>query len=178
HGALVIPYGGGTCVSMALACVDERPIVSLDLARMSAIEWIDPVSKTACIQAGAVGRVLEEQLREHGFTLGHEPDSIEFSTLGGWVATAASGMKKNRYGNIEDIVLDVTLVTREGVVNHPGSTVRVSHGLDVRRLALGSEGMLGVITRAVVKVHRVPEVQRYGSLVFPTWKDGLAFMEE
>jgi alkyldihydroxyacetonephosphate synthase len=164
---------------MALACpAGERPVISLDMAKMSAIEWIDPVTKTACIQGGAVGRILEEQLREHGFTLGHEPDSIEFSTMGGWVATAASGMKKNRYGNIEDIVQDVTIVTREGAVNHPGSGARVSHGLDVRKLAIGSEGMLGVITRCIVKVHRAPEVQRYGSLVFPTWADGLAFMEE
>ncbi len=179
HGALVVPFGGGTCVSMALACSEkERPIVSLDLGKMTAIEWIDPITKTACIQAGAVGRVLEEGLREHGFTLGHEPDSIEFSTLGGWIATNASGMKKNRYGNIEDIVQDVTVVTRAGAVNHPGSGARVSHGLDVRKLAIGSEGMLGVITRAVVKIHRAPEVQRYGSLVFPEWNAGLSFMEE
>jgi alkyldihydroxyacetonephosphate synthase len=63
-------------------------------------------------------------------------------------------------------------------VNHPGDGARVSHGLDVCKLALGSEGMLGVITRALVKVHKVPEVQRYGSLVFPEWSAGLAFMEE
>lgn len=179
HGALVIPFGGGTCVSMALSCgAAKRPIVSLDLGRMSRIEWIDPVTKTACIQAGAVGRLLEDGLREHGYTLGHEPDSIEFSTLGGWIATAASGMKKNRYGNIEDIVQDVTVVTRQGIVSHPGHAARTSHGLDVRKLAIGSEGMLGVITRAIVKIHLAPEVQRYGSLVFPTWQDGLAFMEE
>lgn len=176
--AIVIPFGGGTCVSMALACTPgDMPIVSLDMGRMAQVEWIDPVTKTACIQGGAVGRVLEEQLREHGFTLGHEPDSIEFSTLGGWIATNASGMKKNRYGNIEDIVLDVSVVTRAGIVSHPGDGARVSHGLDVRKLVIGSEGMLGVITRAVVKIHKAPEVQRYGSLVFPDWNAGLAFME-
>ena len=179
HAALVIPYGGGTCVSMALSCVDEsRAIISLDMARMNRIEWIDPVSKTACIQGGAVGRVIEEQLKEYGFTLGHEPDSIEFSTMGGWVATAASGMKKNRYGNIEDVVLDVTVVTRQGVVHQTHIAPRNSHGLDLTRLAIGSEGMLGVITRVVAKLHSLPEVQRYGSLVFPSWQHGLAFMEE
>ena len=178
-GALVIPYGGGTCVSMALHCVvQDRVIVSLDMRRMNRIEWIDPVSKTASIQGGAVGRVLEEQLREHGFTLGHEPDSIEFSTMGGWVATAASGMKKNRYGNIEDIVLDVTVVTAQGEQVETRPFPRTSHGLNVAKLAIGSEGLLGVISRVIVRLHSAPEVQRYGSLVFPTWRDGLAFMEE
>lgn len=177
-GALVIPFGGGTCVSMALSCeTDSRPILSLDMKRMNRIEWIDPVSKTACIQGGAVGRVLEAQLREHGFTLGHEPDSIEFSTMGGWVATAASGMKKNRYGNIEDIVLDLTVVTAGGKTVETTAFPRTSHGLAAARLAIGSEGLLGVISRVVVKLHAAPEVQRYGSLVFPTWKDGLDFME-
>lgn len=176
--ALVVPFGGGTCVSMALACPEgERPIISLDMSKMARVEWICPVTKTASIQGGAVGRILEEQLREHGFTLGHEPDSIEFSTLGGWIATNASGMKKNRYGNIENIVQDVSVVTRLGVVSHPGDGARVSHGLDVRKLAIGSEGTVGVITRAVVKIHKAPEVQRYGSLVFPDWSAGLAFME-
>lgn len=176
--ALVVPFGGGTCVSMSLACPEgERPIISLDLGRMAQVEWVCPVTKTASIQGGAIGRLIEEQLGEHGFTLGHEPDSIEFSTLGGWIATNASGMKKNRYGNIEDIVLDVSVVTRAGVVNHPGDGARVSHGLDVRKLVIGSEGMLGVITRAVVKIHKVPEVQRYGSLVFPDWSAGVGFME-
>ncbi len=179
RGARVVPFGGGTCVSMALSC--ERvsgPIVSLDLGRMADIEWLDPVERTASIQGGAVGRLIEERLREHGFTLGHEPDSIEFSTLGGWVATNASGMKKNRYGNIEDIVLDLSVVTGEGVVHHPCVVPRASHGLDARRLAIGSEGTLGVITRATVKLHPVPEVQNYGSLVFPSWAMGLAFLQD
>ncbi len=179
HKALVIPFGGGTSVSMALACPDlSLPIISLSLERMNRVEWIDPVSKTACIQAGAVGRLLEKDLREHGFTLGHEPDSMEFSTLGGWIATNASGMKKNRYGNIEDIVLDVTVVTVDGVVEHHCAVPRASHGLDVRKWVFGSEGLLGVITRALVKIYRAPEVQFYGSLVFPDWSRGLAFMEE
>lgn len=179
HRALVIPFGGGTCVSMALHCVDKnRVIVSLDMRRMNRIEWICPISKTASIQGGAVGRVLEEQLRDHGFTLGHEPDSIEFSTIGGWVATAASGMKKNRYGNIEDIVLDVTVVTASGESVQTRAFPRTSHGLNIVKLVVGSEGLLGVISRVVVRLHRAPQVQRYGSLVFPCWQDGLAFMEE
>jgi len=97
-------------VTEALRCPtsEERVIVSVDMRQMNRIAWIDPVNHMACIEAGAVGRHLVEQLRKHGFTLGHEPDSIEFSTLGGWIATNASGMKKNKYGNIEDLVLNLT----------------------------------------------------------------------
>ncbi|MFW5995068.1 MAG: FAD-binding oxidoreductase, partial [Spirochaetia bacterium] len=107
HGVVLIPYGGGTNVSEALRCPAEetRMIVSVDLKRMHRIRWIDPKNRTACIEAGARGRHIEETLAPYGFSIGHEPDSIEFSTLGGWIATNASGMKKNRYGNIEDIVL-------------------------------------------------------------------------
>ena len=138
-GALVIPYGGGTCVSLALACPKAAvPIISLDLGRMNRVLWIDPATRTACIEAGAVGRNIEHALRQHGYTLGHEPDSVEFSTLGGWIATNASGMKKNRYGNIEDVVLDVTLVSPDGVVEQTLTVPRASHGVDVRRLAFGS----------------------------------------
>ncbi len=179
YHALVVPFGGGTAVTMALSCRGEtRPVVALDLARMNRILWLDPESRVACIQAGAVGRSLEAQLRAAGYTLGHEPDSIEFSTLGGWVATNASGMKKNRYGNIEDIVLDVTVVTLDGVLSQACCVPRASHGIDVRKLIFGSEGMLGVIVEATVRVHQAPEVQFYGSLVFPTWQSGLSFMRQ
>src|SRR5207237_1656710 len=110
--------GGGTNVSDALRCrsSEERMIVAVDLGRLNRILWIDPTNRMAAIQAGAVGRDIAEQLARYGFTLGHEPDSIEFSTLGGWIATHASGMKKNRYGNIEDLVLDVRVVTPRGTL--------------------------------------------------------------
>src|SRR6188768_588576 len=179
YHALVVPFGGGTAVTMALSCEGEtRAIVALDLARMNRILWLDPESHVACIQAGAVGRSLEAQLREAGYTLGHEPDSIEFSTLGGWVATNASGMKKNRYGNIEDIVLDVNVATTSGTLERSSCSPRESVGLDLRRLIFGSEGTLGIVTSAVVKVFPLPEVQEYGSVLFPTFEDGFAFMFE
>ncbi|MBN2191243.1 MAG: FAD-binding oxidoreductase [Polyangiaceae bacterium] len=180
HGACVIPYGGGTNVSEALRCPESevRSIISVDLARMNRILWIDPISRRACVQAGAVGRLLAGQVREHGFTIGHEPDSIEFSTLGGWIATNASGMKKNRYGNIEELVVDVRAVTPRGVLwARPGGP-RESLGSDPRRWVFGSEGALGIITEATIKLFPIPEVQRYGSLLFPDLGQGLAFMYE
>ncbi len=179
HNALLIPFGGGSCVSMALSVSDaeERPVISVDLSKMNKVLWIDAENSTACIQAGAVGTTINEVLALHGFTMGHEPDSLEFSTLGGWIATNASGMKKNRYGNIEDQILDFRLLSEQGIIEHAVAAPRVSHGIDARRLALGSEGRLGVITQATVRIHRLPEEQRYGSLVFPDWQQGLKFMK-
>ena len=181
HDVCLVPYGGGTNVTDALRCPanEPRPIVSVDLSRMNRILWIDPENRMACIEAGAVGRQLHEQLAEHGFTLGHEPDSVEFSTLGGWIATHASGMKKNRYGNIEDIVLDVTAVTARGVLERGSSLPRESVGIaDARRFVFGSEGGLGIVTRAVVKLFPLPEKQVYGSIVFRDFESGFRFLRD
>ncbi|MGO9604504.1 MAG: FAD-binding oxidoreductase [Candidatus Binataceae bacterium] len=180
HNVCLIPYGGGTNVTEALRCpVEEtRTIVSVDMQRMNRILWIDPVNRMAEIQAGAVGRQIAEQLREHGFTMGHEPDSIEFSTLGGWVATHASGMKKNKYGNIEDLVLGVNVATAAGELSRSSILPRESVGADPRSWMFGSEGNLGIITSATVKVFPFPEVQRYGSIIFPSFEKGFDFLYE
>jgi alkyldihydroxyacetonephosphate synthase len=178
HDVSLIPYGGGTNVTDALRCKEseQRTIVSVDMHRMNRILWVDSKNMMACIQAGAVGRNIIAELRNHGVTMGHEPDSVEFSTLGGWIATNASGMKKNRYGNIEDIVLDVSVVTADGKLERTSASPRESVGVDLRRLMFGSEGTLGIVTSAVVKIFPAPEVQRYGSVLFPTFEDGFQFM--
>src|SRR6185369_8354279 len=137
---------------------------------------IDRENMMACIQAGAVGRHIMAELKKFSLTMGHEPDSVEFSTLGGWIATNASGMKKNRYGNIEDLVLDVTVATAAGSLQRTSASPRESVGLDLRRLMFGSEGTLGIITSAVVKIFPLPEVQEYGSVLFPSFEDGFKFM--
>ncbi|HKX12515.1 MAG TPA: FAD-binding oxidoreductase [bacterium] len=178
HNACVIPFGGGTSVTEALRCPEgeERFIVSVDMRRLNRILWVDPVNRMACIQAGAVGRHIQEQLKAQGFTIGHEPDSVEFSTLGGWIATNASGMKKNKYGNIEDVVLDMKVVTAAGTLSRSAVQPRESVGSDPRLWLLGSEGSLGIVTSAVVKLFPLPEVQRYGSVLFPTFHDGVEFL--
>ena len=178
HGVTLIPYGGGTNVTDALRCDSDerRTIVSVDMKRMNRILWIDRTNMMACIEAGAVGRHIMSELKKHSVTIGHEPDSVEFSTLGGWVATNASGMKKNRYGNIEDLVLDVSVVTAGGKLERTSASPRESIGLDLRRLIFGSEGTLGIITSAVVKIFPLPEVQEYGSVLFPSFEDGFKFM--
>jgi alkyldihydroxyacetonephosphate synthase len=178
HEVCLVPYGGGTNVSDALQCPpdEDRAIVSVDLSRLDRILWIDPVNLMACIQAGAVGRRIQAELAEHGFTMGHEPDSVEFSTLGGWIATFASGMKKNRYGNIEDLVLDLNAVTPRGAITRTAVAPRESVGIDPRRWLFGSEGTLGIVTRAVVKIFPLPEVQRYDALLFSTFEEGVGFL--
>jgi alkyldihydroxyacetonephosphate synthase len=180
HGACLIPYGGGTNVTQALSCPagEERLIASVDLSRMNRVLWIDPENRMACIEAGAVGREIVEILEQHGFTMGHEPDSIEFSTLGGWIATHASGMKKNRYGNIEDLVLDVSAVTASGHLTRSSVYPRESVGIDLRRWLYGSEGNLGIVTHATVKLFPLPEVQHYQSVIFRSIEDGFAFLYE
>ncbi|MDI3291408.1 FAD-binding oxidoreductase [Polyangium sp. 15x6] len=178
HGACLVPFGGGTNVTDALRLsVDEaRVVIAVDMRRMNKVLWIDPVNRMACIEAGATGRHIVAELAKHGLTMGHEPDSLEFSTLGGWIATNASGMKKNRYGNIEDLVLDMQVVTARGVVERPQVAPRESIGTNPKNFMFGSEGNYGIITTAVVKLFPVPEVQRYGSVIFPDLERGLAFL--
>ncbi len=178
HQVVLIPFGGGTSVTEALACPENetRFIVSVDMKNMNRILWIDKTNRMACIQAGAVGRHITKQLEGYGFTMGHEPDSIEFSTLGGWIATNASGMKKNKYGNIEDIVLDFNLVTVKGELHRSGVAPRESVGTDPRQWVFGSEGNLGIITSAIVKLFELPEVKNYGSIIFPSFEQGTSFM--
>jgi alkyldihydroxyacetonephosphate synthase len=178
HSATLIPYGGGTNVTDALRCFpnERRSIISVDMRRMNRILWIDRANMLACIEAGAVGRHIMAELKKYGVTMGHEPDSVEFSTLGGWIATNASGMKKNRYGNIEDLVLDVSVATASGKLERSSCSPRESVGMDLRRLIFGSEGTLGIVTSAVVKIFPSPEEQQYGSVLFPTFEDGFKFM--
>ena len=180
YDVCLIPYGGGTNVSSALRIPpsETRMVVSVDLSRLNRVLWIDRENLRACIQAGITGRSLEDELGKLGLTLGHEPDSIEFSTLGGWIATNASGMKKNRYGNIEDMVLNVTLVTPQGKIEETQTFGRISTGMRVGRLVFGMEGNLGIITSAVVRLCRKPSYQKYQSLGFPDLQHGVDFLRE
>lgn len=176
HNIAVIPFGGGTSVSGSITCPqhEQRPICVLDTSQMRRMLWLDRGNMVACFEAGVFGQDLERELRSLGLTVGHEPDSYEFSTLGGWVATRASGMKKNVYGNIEDLVIRVRMVCANGaVLERDCSAPRVSCGPDWQQVILGSEGTLGVITEVVLKVRNVPVHKQYGSLVFPDFASGV-----
>jgi len=176
----LIPFGGGTSVTQALLCPkkEQRMIVSVDMHMMNAIKWINRENMTVCIEAGAVGKDIEEKLRRQGYVLGHEPDSAEFSTMGGWVATRASGMRKNKYGNIEDILVHVKMVTPLGTVQKNVQVPRISTGPDIHQMILGSEGTYGIITEVVTKLCYAPPTTRYGSIVFPNFESGVACLRE
>ncbi len=174
----LVPYGGGTNVSNALLlpAIEKRKIVSVDMRRMNKVLSIDRKNLSAQVQAGITGSGLEEALQSQGFVVGHEPDSMELSTLGGWISTNASGMKKNRYGNIEDIVEKITLITPKGEVSHLDTGPRRSAGIQPRDLTFGSEGNLGIITEATLNIHPIPEETRFGSYIFPDFELGVDFL--
>jgi alkyldihydroxyacetonephosphate synthase len=167
-GAAVVPYGGGTSVVGGVEPRDlDRPAISLDLSRLDRVVEVDPVSRAARIQAGAAGPRLNAQLDEHGLTLRHFPQSYELSTLGGWIATRAGGHFATLATHIDDVVESVRAITPRGTWESrrlPGSGAGVSPD----RMLLGSEGTLGVITEAWVRVqprpsHRLSASVRFGS---------------
>jgi alkyldihydroxyacetonephosphate synthase len=158
-GAAVIPFGGGTSVvggvEASTGCQDRAGVVTIDLKALDRVLEIDPVSLSARIQAGATGPGLEEQLGEHGLTLRHFPQSFQFSTLGGWIATRAGGHFATLYTHIDDLVESVRAITPAG----PWESRRVpgsGAGVSPDRMLIGSEGTLGVITEAWVRVRRRP----------------------
>ena len=158
RGAAAIPFGGGTSVVGGVeAAVGARyeGAVAIDLKRLDQVLDVDRVSRAARIQAGATGPWLEDQLRPHGLTLRHFPQSFELSTLGGWIATRAGGHFATLYTHIDDLVESVRAVTPAGVYESrrlPGSGA----GPSPDRLLLGSEGILGVITEAWVRLQDRP----------------------
>ena len=180
HNVCLVPYGGGTNVTNALQLPEdeERMIVSVDTRRLNKIISIDTKNLLIEVEAGITGKHLEEELQKKGFTVGHQPDSIELSTLGGWISTNAAGMKKNKYGNIEDIVQNVVMVTPNGTINQIKPLVRSSIGIKTQNLLFGSEGNIGIITKAVLKIHELPECSDYESVVLKDWDTGLDFMYE
>lgn len=127
-------------------------IVSVDMSRLNRVLWVDRTNNTACVECGILGRDLERELGKYGMICGHEPDSVEFSSLGGWISTRASGMKKNVYGNIEDVIESVKLVTPAGTFTKICEAPRVSTGPDLTNFILGSEGNFGLLTEAIIKI--------------------------
>ena len=156
EGAAVVPFGGGTSVVGGVeARLGERPVVSLDLKRLDRVLEVDAESLAARIQAGAMGPGLEDQLREHGLTLRHFPQSFEYSTLGGWIATRAGGHFATLYTHIDDLVESVRAITPRGTWESrrlPGSGA----GPSPDRALIGSEGILGVIAESWVRVRPRP----------------------
>jgi len=177
HGWACVPFGGGTSVvggvDARLARGERAAVVVLDLAARSGVYEVDATSRLARIGAGTLGPVLEDQLAAHGLTLRHYPQSFEFSTLGGWLATRAGGHYATGPTRIDDLTHAITMITPRGTLathRHPGSGA----GPEPARLVIGSEGALGVITEAWMRVVPRPRWRASASVAFTDFTAGVA----
>jgi alkyldihydroxyacetonephosphate synthase len=173
-GLAVVPFGGGSSVVGGVECRDRRrPVVSLDLTGVAGVVEVDEVSLAARVRAGTFGPDLEAALRPYGLTLRHFPQSFEFSTLGGWIATRAGGHYATGYTHIDDLVEATRVVTPLGVAE----SLRVpasGAGPSPDRLWLGSEGVLGVITEAWVRLQRAPRFRHRATMAFDDYHAAVA----
>jgi alkyldihydroxyacetonephosphate synthase len=170
-GLPVVPYGGGSGVCGA---VEPGPgAVVLSTRRLEGLVRLEPLDLTASFRAGTLGIDAERRVREAGLTIGHWPQSVELSTVGGWVATRASGQLSTGYGNVEDLVLALEAVLPDGRVLRTREVPRAAAGPDLRSLLLGSEGTLGVVTEVTFSLRPLPEASRGQAFHFPDFQRGL-----
>lgn len=171
-GYCVIPYGGGSSVVGGVTPPDDRgPVVTVALDRLDRVLEVDETSRAARVQAGIFGPALEDRLRPHGLTLRHFPQSFAASTLGGWIATRSGGHYATNHTHIDDMVESVRMLTPRGwweTRRLPGSGA----GPDPNRLVVGSEGILGIITDAWIRLQARPRFRASASVRFPTWACG------
>jgi alkyldihydroxyacetonephosphate synthase len=173
-GLAVVPFGGGTSVVGGLDAEtgEQRLVVTLDLAFLNRILAVDEMSQTATVEAGIFGPELESRLSERGFMLGHFPQSFEFSTLGGWIATRSSGQNSLRYGGIDKLVESLRIVTPQGTIETL-HVPRRADGPDLTQMLIGSEGAYGVIVSATVRIRRKADVQDYCMYAFKDFRTSL-----
>jgi alkyldihydroxyacetonephosphate synthase len=173
HGVAAIPFGGGTSVVGGVEALpgDHHAAVTIDLSRLRAVVDVDTTSLTATVEPGIFGPQLERQLGQAGLTLGHFPQSFEYSTVGGWVATRSAGQASTGYGRVDELVEAVRCVTPAGELatcDAPASAA----GPSLRELVVGSEGVLGVISSATLRVRPAPAQQRYEAWSLPSFEAG------
>jgi alkyldihydroxyacetonephosphate synthase len=167
---VVVPFGGGSSVVWGVNPPAEAgSVVTVDLTAMDRVLEIDHESRAARIQAGALGPAVEDQLRPHGLTLRHFPQSFEWSTVGGWIVTRSGGHYATNQTHIDDFVESVRMLTPAGWWESrrlPGSGA----GPSPDRLVLGSEGTLGIVTEAWLRLQRRPTFRATAGVVFPSWE--------
>jgi alkyldihydroxyacetonephosphate synthase len=168
------PYGGGSSVAGGVeppSSGDYRAAISIDMSRLDKVLEVDRASRAARIQGGVLGPALEDQLRPHGLTLRHFPQSFEFSSLGGWIATRSGGHYATLYTHIDDFVESTRVVTPAGIIESrrlPGSGA----GPSPDRMFIGSEGTLGIITEAWMRLQDRPRFRAGASIAFPDFMTG------
>jgi alkyldihydroxyacetonephosphate synthase len=174
HRIAVVPFGGGTSVVGGVEALtgDHTAAIAVSLRRLDKVLDVDTTSLTATLEAGLLGPELERGLGEAGVTLGHFPQSFEYSTVGGWVATRSAGQASTGYGRIDELVEAVHCVTPAGELTTLDAPATAA-GPSLRELIVGSEGILGVITQATVRVRPVPAEQRYEAWSFESFEQGV-----
>ncbi len=171
----VVPFGGGTSVVGGVTPLtgSHRGVIMIDTTKLNALIAVDRTSLRATAEAGIYGPFLEAKLNAEGVTLGHYPQSFEFSTLGGWVAARGAGQQSNRYGKAEDWLVSAKLATPKGTwrtEDFPASAA----GPRLTDLVAGSEGTLGLITEATFAVHERPTARDYRAFLFHSFEEGRA----
>jgi alkyldihydroxyacetonephosphate synthase len=147
--------------------------VVLDLCALSGIRSVDPVANVVDVGAGTFGDVFEDELQStHGLTVGHWPQSIALSTIGGWLACRGAGQLSNRYGKIEDIVVGLDVVLADGTIVTTGGHARQAAGPDLTQLFVGSEGTLGIITGARLRARPIATATHSSAWAFGSFEDG------
>ena len=167
----VVPFGGGSGVSGGVEAIDGS--IALDVRGLDQVVSLDETALTVTARAGIGGAVLEAWLDERGFTLGHFPQSIDISTLGGWIAARSAGQKSARYGRLEDLVLGLEVVLPGGRIVRLDPQPASAAGPDLARVFIGSEGTLGVVTEATLAIRRAPAVVAHGAYAFASFAAGL-----
>jgi len=171
----LIPYGGGSSVVGGIEprfSKSYQGCISLDMKHFDKVLEVDAKSRCARIQAGVYGPALEAQLKPHGFTLRHFPQSFEFSTLGGWIATHAGGHFATLYTHIDDFVQSIKMVTPNGTMETrrlPGSGA----GPREDHVIMGSEGIFGIITEAWMRLQDIPKFKKAMTIGFPNWEQAV-----
>ncbi len=174
----LIPYGGGTSVGGHIDPIKGKtPVLTVDMSRMNCLVELDSQSLLATFEAGVSGPDLEAVLRARGFTLGHFPQSFEYSTLGGWVSTRSSGQQSLRYGRIEKLFAGGRLETPLGELKLPTFPASAA-GPDMREMVLGSEGRLGILTEACVRISPIPEREDFHAVFFPDFQHGIEAIKQ
>jgi alkyldihydroxyacetonephosphate synthase len=169
----VVPFGGGTSVVGGVEPLRDGhdAVISLDLGRIAHVDAVDERSLTAVLGAGMRGPAVEKGLAAHGLTLGHYPQSWEYATVGGWVATRSAGQASTGYGTIDKLVSGLRCIAPAGdFALDPIPATAAGPGL--RQFLVGSEGALGVITEATLKVRPLPEAQRHEAWMFHDFEEG------
>jgi alkyldihydroxyacetonephosphate synthase len=174
NGVAVTPMGGGTGVCGALS--PRAGELVLDMGAFDRIFEVDEANLTCRCESGVNGMALEKHLNERGLTLGHFPSSLPGTTIGGLIATRSSGQESSRYGSVEDMVLGLAVVLPDGSFAAPRPGPRSAAGPALHQLWLGSEGALGVVLGAVLRVHRLPESVVGRGYGFPDLASGLEAM--